>query len=652
VLALLAVLSYFSSALIRYHLPNKPLFLFPDRVTEVKDYDFHHNGPFKIGPIDNFENKLRIINLKLTFTIDKVSGQQTIFDIGDGGNKFRIYIDKNQLQIIAPGGIRRDSLSQKSTLITDIKPNKKYKLAIEMKTGVFIHIAINGEQVFDMDEPGLIESGILSVGSNLDNSQMMQGTITTFKVREGIKEVRTTKIFQKLFWVALVLGIGILLTYNQAINAKIVNFFSLVPTDRIYNFLWQFSIFIIVLEFFYYVWFFSKHTYLPAPFVYAKSETFTDYFHTLYWAHREGRYEVWGTVYPPLIFLFLKWVTSNVHINDVHALRVVAYQHIYWIVGIYLLLPILVLNSRLWDGWTVKQKLLTYLGIIFSIPMLFSLERGNFIFIIPVFMAFVLSYPGMLRKLSLAILINLKPYFFIFSLGYLVKRQWKDFLISSLCTGSIFLITGFILEQHFYLFFSNLVGFSSAKDLFTGREVIGFPSSISAWPYYLRSYDWGQLQLDNGFFWTFDPLLVDSIDWIKRLILLACLVLVLLRRSVITLNEWFLFSIAFISNSGTSVSGYSLLLYYPFIPLMIKMRFGAVMIGILLMIMMPWDSIEILSHTMANVLVTFKFGFQNIDWILGAGSIVRPVLNLMLMCSIAYSITLKYKPSPTRILSI
>jgi hypothetical protein len=52
---------------------------------------------------------------------------------------------------------------------------------------------------------------------------------------------------------------------------------------------------------------------------------------------------------------------------------------------------------------------------------------------------------------------------------------------------------------------------------------------------------------------------------------------------------------------------------------------------------------------MANILVTFKFGFQNVDWILGAGSIIRPVLNLILLCIISFSFKLEYMPLKIRL---
>jgi len=56
----------------------------------------------------------------------------------------------------------------------------------------------------------------------------------------------------------------------------------------------------------YYISHVIEYGYLPSPFVYDKSDTFMDLFNTMYWAYYEGRYTDWGSVYPPLGFLFLK----------------------------------------------------------------------------------------------------------------------------------------------------------------------------------------------------------------------------------------------------------------------------------------------------------------------------------------------------------
>jgi hypothetical protein len=643
VLSLLAVLSYFSSSLFRYHWPTEYLFVIEDKITQTADYQSEFDAPKKMGPLNSFQNKSRIIEFSYSFRLNKVSGSETIFDIGGGQNKLRMYLDKGQLRVIVPGGLKRSESIQDLVLIKNIQTSKKYQVKIQIKTGVFIHIFIDNEQVLDLDEPGPINGEIINIGSNLDRTMVLSGEITSIKVREVIREVRTSRYFQGLFWAIFILGACFLVSYNQSISNYISRSWRAISDGKLDNFLWKCSIIVITLNFLYYVWFFLDHTYLPSPFTYGKSETFTDYFHTLIWAYREDRYSEWHSVYPPLIFLVLKWVTPNFYIDDVHMLRAVSYWHIVWIIVIYLLIPLLVLKTRLWFEFSFREKLYVYVGIILSISVLFALERGNFIFIAPLFIALLLSYPKTVGKLSFAILANLKPYFFVLTLSYLLKRQWRNFFLVSSSIAGLFLLTGIILDKQFYLFFYNLLGFNNSDILFTGREIIGFPSSISSWPKYLRSYDWQQIQLERQMYWPVNDFLLDVIEWIKIAVLFWCLLSALRVCQTISLNEWFLFFIAFLTNLTISLSGYSLLLYYPFIPIMLKMQFPRILVGILLLIQFPWDWIEILHQTMWRVVVSFRFGFENIDWVLGAGSIARPILNLLLLCMITYSFTAKYK---------
>lgn len=637
-LGLLAVLAFFSSSLMRYHSPVKPIFLFPDRVTQVKDYSLESPHPFTIGPIDNFENRDRISKFEFNFNADKVKPAATIFDFGTDAAPIRLYVFNGQLKLQAPGGQKRSEAIQNLTLINEIQTKKSYRVNIHIKNGTFIHISIDNMQVLDLDEPGLVNSGLLSIGSNLDGTQAFVGSINKIKIREGIKEFRTSKIFILIFWISFFIGFVLLaldyLGINLSWDMPTKGYVSKIITNTFLSI----GLGMILFGLGYYIWFFINNQYLPTPFVYAKSETFTDYFHTLVWVHREGRYTIWNTVYPPLIFLTLKMLTPNLYIDNVFALRIVAYQHIYWLIGLYLLVPIFVLKTRIWNDWTSFKKTLAYLAIICSTPLLFSLERGNLIFIAPLFMALALSYPNYLQKISLAILINLKPYFVIFYFGFLIKRQWKNFLINSMIAAGVFCITGLLLDQHFYLFFNNLFGFAGSSNLFTGREVIGMPSSLGAWSYFLQSYDWFQLQLDTGFFWSPHPLLIKTIDWVKTLVLLICIFMVIKVRNSITLNEWFLFSVSLITNSGVSVSGYSLLLYYPLIPVILKIPKGSILIGFLVLISWPWDMIELLRNTMSNVILYFPNRLQNVEWTLGFGAIIRPLLNLLILIGVSYGI--------------
>lgn len=51
--------------------------------------------------------------------------------------------------------------------------------------------------------------------------------------------------------------------------------------------------------------FFFLESYLPAPFVVNKNDTFMDFYNVFHWSMREGAYTEWASVYPPVNFLII-----------------------------------------------------------------------------------------------------------------------------------------------------------------------------------------------------------------------------------------------------------------------------------------------------------------------------------------------------------
>ena len=146
----------------------------------------------------------------------------------------------------------------------------------------------------------------------------------------------------------------------------------------------------------YYAIFFSDHGYLPNPFFFEKSDTFMDLFHAMFWANNDGRYTEWASVYPPLNFILLQiicWVfLEGANFQDAFALRDASSSIAVFFVCMYLITPIFVLRTTLWKDFSIKDKILLYLGIVLSIPMLFALERGNLIIFALIFFSYIYCY--------------------------------------------------------------------------------------------------------------------------------------------------------------------------------------------------------------------------------------------------------------------
>jgi len=183
--------------------------------------------------------------------------------------------------------------------------------------------------------------------------------------------------------------------------------------------------------------------YLPQPFVFDTNDTFMDWFNTAYWANHPGAYEVWGSIYPPLSFVFLHlfslpdcYLSSPFHARDCDGLARGV------ILGFYALNLLLVwLSLRRADPRTAPMRAVAF-G--FGLPLLFTLERGNLILVaLP---CFILAHGPLLRSarwraLAAAAAINFKPYLLLPVLAQALKRDWRALELAAFATVALYLAT-------------------------------------------------------------------------------------------------------------------------------------------------------------------------------------------------------------------
>jgi hypothetical protein len=399
--------------------------------------------------------------------------------------------------------------------------------------------------------------------------------------------------------------------------------------------------------------FFSDHGYLPSPFYFVKSGIFMDMFHVMFWANNDGRYTEWASVYPPLNFILLQiicWVfLEGVNFQDSFALRDASSSIAVFFVCMYLITPIFVLRTTLWEDFSIKDKILLYLGIVLSIPMLFALERGNLIIFSLIFLAPVLSKSGTARSVSISILINIKPYFVVLLFYYAIKRQWGDLLSCVVMAGGIFLITGIFLDYNFLTFLTNLLSFSKTEDLlFTSREVMSLPSSISVFSYIFSSEKF--LEAGSYGYWRdFDlTSLAIAIELIKLAVLGLTLSVLFFRQSHISDSQIIGILIVVITNIGIWVGGYSMLLYIALIPVFMSMKYRWAYFGIVLLIFLPIDIIPIMYKDIGEQYSYLSNTDVHVEWTQGIGGIVRPVLNFFLLIILCYEVAFKLRYSSSR----
>lgn len=382
----------------------------------------------------------------------------------------------------------------------------------------------------------------------------------------------------------------------------------------------------------YYSGFFFENNYLPSPFVSDKSNTFMDFFNPLYWAEDDGRYTLWGSVYPPLNFLFLRLLSylSQIQLNvEPNLIREDGSLIIFTYIALYFTLPLIIIKSKLFLFFSDLERVLIYAICVTCTPMLFTLERGNLVLIAIPFLMTTIKTRGLYRVLSIALLINIKPYFAVLSLFFLVRGNFSDFIKCILISLSIFVLSGFILGGEFIDFFSNILGFFQNDNFVSIREILALPSSISSFSsafQYLKSNDVISTDIPNLSFHF------EFFKWA----LLASAVYVLFTRTD-SLRDWeiFFILILIILNLGTWVGGYTMILYLCFIPYMFKAIDYKLYLICIAIIASPIDLISLYRYSAETTFSFLANQYVEMEWTLGAGVFVRPTINfflLLLLC--------------------
>lgn len=402
----------------------------------------------------------------------------------------------------------------------------------------------------------------------------------------------------------------------------------------------------------YYAYFVIQNGYLPSPFIFDKTDTFMDLFNTMYWASNDGRYTEWQAAYPPLAFLILRFAhfaLSGSAPVDPFAMRDASPLVILGLCFAYFLLPAVLLGVRYFQTFSKMEKVLLYVALVSSTPMLFALERGNLILLCPIVLAIAISRIGMTRALSIALLINLKPYFALLLLYYAVRRNWGGLVHCTLLSGLVFVITGLVLDDHFFLLLSNLLSFSQRDALFSPREVLSLPSSISAYTYVLRHPLGAEFVSRFLSANTIDlaALLIDAAKW--GIVGFAFAVLNE-RSSAMRDAEVLAVIVVLISNVGVSVGGYSFIFYGALVPIFLNMRARPLYLIALVLIATPLDMVS-LRGDFLGVQYPFLSDFRtDVYWTLGLGSVLRPLVNLVLLALLSFEFLKRQVKTPMGLL--
>ena len=190
--------------------------------------------------------------------------------------------------------------------------------------------------------------------------------------------------------------------------------------------------------------YFREFSHFPQPFFYEPFDVWMDWFNTSYWAYEKGAYDAWGTIYPPLSFVFLRIFSLSRCYKETsgYAIRECDWVGLWSLLGFFLMNVVL-----LWLSFRKVHRptaLWRALALGFGLPSLYGMERGNlvvvcFTFIILGFGPLLKS--ARLRWIAVGLAINFKIYLIAGIFPQLLRRRWLWFEGALLATVTVYAIT-------------------------------------------------------------------------------------------------------------------------------------------------------------------------------------------------------------------
>lgn len=322
-----------------------------------------------------------------------------------------------------------------------------------------------------------------------------------------------------------------------------------------------------------------ENHFLPYPFPPDPADTFMDLFNTLYWTSTNKMYSLWHSVYPPLNFLLIKFI--SIIFSYKSSMSSVASRElsesIFFVSFIYLMIfPALIIKFKSWDVFLTWEKVAIYFIFILSPAFLFAVERANLILLVPIIIAFTLSQHSLSKILGIAILVNLKINFILLFIYFLIIKDIKSLLKCLIISLLIFLISALNLSDNSLLIFGNLFNFIDEDVISLSNQIyasINFFGITKIFSYLFLNSD------------KYDLLLyVKSHDSLKFLVFILNLSLIsILTYFAIKLssfldknkldkdsNELFILTLLITLNIGSFNMLYNLIIIFPLFPFIFK----------------------------------------------------------------------------------
>ncbi len=397
----------------------------------------------------------------------------------------------------------------------------------------------------------------------------------------------------------------------------------------------------------YYVVCLMRQGFLPAPFIADKYDTFMDFFHAMYWAIHEGRYDVWQSVYPPINFIFLSIVNYiSIPVGNYpsgFSLRENGLWSIVLFFVISIVLSFCVIKFRSWKSVSPRERLLILAAYFMGTPFLFAIERGNLIVYSVIFISMAMSGVPILRILAVAFLVNLKPYFAVIYFLYIAKRKMGELLISLFAAGALYVFSGVMLGSDPLAIPRNLLVFSNVMPFSPGAVMTGMLSSVSAYSFVSDFVVEHSIGILSG---KFVLLCADAAKYANMVIILSAFATMFLRGDSLKSSFVLLIIFCIITNMSITVGAYTLVFYFPLIPVILERRYAKVLLIMVAIIFLPLDIVKYTSSSTVEQISYLSGSSVQVPAEVGLGALLRPVLNLAILALLTFEAATTARPAP------
>jgi hypothetical protein len=201
---------------------------------------------------------------------------------------------------------------------------------------------------------------------------------------------------------------------------------------------------------------------LPQPFSVYKNDTFMDYYNVNYHALQDNfYYGEFKSVYSPVFRFFSKLFTNDscIHVNSALDLKYCDKSIVFFYI-IFYLINILLLNKIMQN---YENKILFLLLVSMSFPLIFTLERGNYILMAAILLNFiVLTSEYKYINYSILFLPFIKFYFLFIFIIYLINGL-NHFIYKSITFSVLMLILFNVYNDNILNMLNNLAGFNEKR---------------------------------------------------------------------------------------------------------------------------------------------------------------------------------------------